>query len=221
MEAHGKNVAQNIWWDTYNAPLPPLVDAFVLKPFKSTWTMTPKDILYPAERLLVAAQMLLFLGSIVFLYFIAKDLFDDRLAVIAVWLVLLCDAIWRYSISGLPQMLLLFLFNGTLFALVRAMLAQSGGGRVGPWLAGAGVGFGLLALSHALTIWIFVGALIFCIFYFRPRGWAAVIMLAAFVIIYTPWLVRTYAVSGNPGGVAVYLVLRRHHSSGIGTHAPR
>ncbi|MGZ5020571.1 MAG: ArnT family glycosyltransferase, partial [Chthoniobacterales bacterium] len=137
-------------------------------------------------------------------YLIARHLFDDRLAILAVWLVLLCDAMWRSSISGLPQMLMLFLFNGTLYTLVRAMLAQSGGGRVGPWLALAGVGFGLLALSHALTLWIFVGAFIFCIFHFRPRGWAAVIMLAAFVIIYTPWLVRNYAVCGNAGGIAVY-----------------
>ena len=204
LEAHGKIVAQKIWYDTYNAPLPPLVDAIALKPFKSAWTMTPRDITYPAEKILVAVEMLLFLGSVVLIYFIAKILFDDRLAVLATWLVLLCDAMWRYSISGLPQMLLLFLFNATLFALVRAMMAQTGGGRVGVWLALAGVGFGLLALSHALTIWIFVGAFIFCIFHFRPRGWAAVIMLATFAIIYSPWLVRNYVVCGNPGGVAVY-----------------
>ena len=46
------------------------------------------------------------------------------------------------------------------------------GGPVGIWLAAVGAGFGLLALSHALTIWIFVGALIFAVFFFRPRGWA-------------------------------------------------
>ncbi len=207
LEAHGKNVAEKIWFDTYNAPLPPLVDAIALKPFKSSWAMTPKDITYPAEKILVGLQVLLLLGSVVILYFLAKLLFDDRLAVLAAWLVLLCDALWRYSISGLPQMLMLFLFNGTLYVLVRAMLAQTGGGRVGLWLALAGVGFGLLALSHALTIWIFLGAFIFCIFHFRPRFWAAVIMLAAFAIIYSPWLVRNYAVCGNPGGVAIYSVL--------------
>ena len=58
-----------------------------------------------------------------------------------------------------------------------------------------------------MTIWIFAGALIFCVFFFRPRGWAAAIVLAAFVIIYTPWLLRNYFVSGSPAGVAIYSIL--------------
>jgi hypothetical protein len=70
-----------------------------------------------------------------------------------------------------------------------------------------GAGFGLLALTHGLTIWMFAAALIFCVFYFRPRGWAAAIVLATFAIIYTPWLVRNFIVCGNPGGVAIYSVL--------------
>jgi hypothetical protein len=85
--------------------------------------------------------------------------------------------------------------------------AQYAGGRVGVWLAVSGAGFGLLALSHALTIWMVVAALLFCALFFRPRVWAALIVLVAFSIIYTPWLVRNYAVSGNPGGVAIYSIL--------------
>ena len=71
----------------------------------------------------------------------------------------------------------------------------------------AGVGFGLLALTHALTIWIFLGALVFCVFFFRPRGWAAVIVLVPFVLLYTPWLIRNYVICGHPGGVAIYSIL--------------
>lgn len=29
---HGKDVAKNIWSDTYNAPLPPFIDAIALLP---------------------------------------------------------------------------------------------------------------------------------------------------------------------------------------------
>src|SRR5207245_3858006 len=93
-----------------------------------------------------------------------------RLALLACGLVVLCDMLWQYSPSGLPQMLLLLLFNATIYALVRAVEAQYDGRRVDRWLAAVGVGFGLLALSHALTIWIFAGALIFCVFFFRPCG---------------------------------------------------
>lgn len=104
-------------------------------------------------------------------------------------------------------MMLLFLFCLTTYFLLRAVQAQYGGGPVGIWLALAGLGFGLLALTHALTIWIFAGAFIFCIFFFKPRGWAAFIVLLGFLILYTPWLVRNFLVCGHPGGVAIYSVL--------------
>src|SRR4051812_23459446 len=189
LQAHGKNVAQKIWYDTYNAPLPPLVNAFTLWPIKSHWKMTPRDVVYPGDKVIACVAILFFLASLVVIYHIAKVLFDERLALLASALVLLCDTIWQYSLTGLPQMLLLFLFNVTLYLMVRAVQAQYGGGRVGLWLGAAGVGFGLLALSHALTIWIFLFAFVFCLFFFRPRGAAAVIVLGTFLVTYAPWLV--------------------------------
>ena len=177
----GKNVATAIWHDTYNAPLPPLVNAFVLWPIKKYWKMTPREIVYSGDKAIAFASMCFFLVSLVFLYFTAKRLFDQRLALLGTGLVLLSDTIWQYSLSGLPQMLLMFLFNGTLYVLVRAVQAQYQGGTVGIWLGLVGFGFGLLALSHALTIWMFLAALVFSFFFFRPRGWAAVIILGMFM----------------------------------------
>ena len=207
LQARGKNPAERVWHDSYHAPLPPLVNAVVLRLVKSKWKMTPRDIVYVGDRAIAALAIMLFLASLVVLYLTAVRLFDVRLALLGCGLVLICDAIWQYSLSGLPQMLLLFLFNCTIYALVRAVQAQYGGGRVGVWLALSGVGFGLLALSHALTIWIFIAALLFCAVFFRPRGWAALIVLVAFTILYLPWLARNYAVSGHPGGVAIYAIL--------------
>lgn len=206
LQAQGKNV-QRIYYDTYHAPLPPLVDAIALLPVKSHWKMTPADVVYVGDKAIVTMSILLFLASVVVLFFTARRLFDERLAVLACSLVLLCDAFWQYSLSGLPQMLLLLLFNLTVYALARAVAARNGVGVVGIWLAAAGAGFGFLALTHALTIWMFIPALVFCVFYFRPRGWAAVIVLATFVIIYTPWLLRNFVICGNPGGVAIYSLL--------------
>jgi 4-amino-4-deoxy-L-arabinose transferase-like glycosyltransferase len=206
LQSNGKNPAERVWHDTYHAPLPPLVDAVAVRAVKARWKMTPREIVYWGDKAIVAMSIALFLASLVLLYLTAVRLFDERLALLATALVLICDMMWQYSLSGLPQMLMLFLFNGTVYALIRSVEAQSGGGRVGVWLAIAGVGFGLLALSHALTIWMFVAALLFCVFFFRPRGWAALIVLVAFAIIYTPWLARNYAISGNPGGVAVYSI---------------
>jgi 4-amino-4-deoxy-L-arabinose transferase-like glycosyltransferase len=207
LAAHGKNISQRIYYDTYHAPLPPLVDAIALFPIKSHLKMTPANVVYAGDKAIAVMSILLFFASVVVLFFIARRLFDQRLALLACGLVLLCDALWQYSLSGLPQMLLLFLFNVTVYGLARAIAARNSGGFVGVWLAAAGAGFGLLALTHALTIWMFAAALVFCVFYFRPRGWAAAIVLATFAIIYTPWLLRNFIVCGNPGGVAIYSVL--------------
>src|SRR5207302_8828859 len=84
---------------------------------------------------------------------------------------------------------------------------QYAGSSVRNWLIATGVGFGLLALTHALTIWLFVPAVIVAIFFFRPRGRTAALMLGSFAVVYLPWLIRTYAICGNPAGVAFYSVL--------------
>ncbi len=216
LQGHGRNAVKNIHYDTYNAPLPSLVNAIALFPFKSHLQMTPRDIIFLGDKIIAVVGILLFLASVVLLFFIARRLFDQRLALLGCGLVLLCDTLWQYSLSGLPQMLMLFLFHATVYFLLRAMDAQLGGGRVGVWLALSGVGFGLLALSHALTIWIFVGALVYSIFFFRPRGWAAVILVVAFAVIYFPWLIRNYIICGQPGGVAIYAILdgMRHSEAG-------
>jgi hypothetical protein len=108
-------------------------------------------------------------------------------------------------------MLLLLLFNVAIYLSIRALVADFAGESTWKWFAAIGATFGLLALTHALTFWIFLGAAIFTAFFFRPRGLSAAIMAGAWAIVYWPWLIRTLVVSGNPGGVAVYSLF-----SGIG-----
>ena len=216
LQKKGKDVKQKIWYDTYNAPLPPLVDAIALYPVKSKWKMSPFDVTYVGDKMIAIVQILFFIASIVVLFFIARRLFDQRVALLACALVLICDTIWQYSLSGLPQMMLLFFFSLTIYCLLRAIQAQYAGGAVGIWLVLSGVGFGLLALTHALTIWIFAGALLYCVFFFKPRFFAAVIVAIPFFVLYTPWLVRNYLVCGQPGGVAIYAILNGIQQSEAG-----
>src|SRR3712207_605349 len=46
LQRAGKDVGRRVWQDTYNAPLPPMVNAVALWPIKARWKMTPRDILY-------------------------------------------------------------------------------------------------------------------------------------------------------------------------------
>src|SRR5690242_1828235 len=211
LQNHGRNVGERIWADTYNAPLPPLVDAVALILVKPYWKISIRSLVYAGDRAIAIMSILIFLGSLVVLFFTVRRLFDQGLAFLTCGLVLLCDAMWQYSLSGLPQMLLLLLFNGAVYLLVRVVEAHYAGESTIKWLAAVGAVFGLLALSHALTLWIFFGLAIFAGFFFRPRGWSAAIMLATCMIVYLPWVIRTWVICGNPGGVALYSLF-----SGIG-----
>jgi hypothetical protein len=204
LQRHGRDIAQKIWTDTYNAPLPSLVDAVALVFVKPYWKIGQRTVIYAGDRAIAMMSILVLVASVAALFFSARRLFDRRLALLACGLVLLCDAMWQYSLSGLPQMLLLLLFNVAIYLCVRAVEADFAGEPTWKWFAAIGAVFGLLALTHALTVWIFFGAATFAAFFFRPRGWSTAIMLGAWAIVYLPWLIRTLAVSGNPGGVAIY-----------------
>ena len=204
LQRHGRGVAEKIWVETYNAPLPPLVDAVALVFVKPYWKIGQRTIVYAGDRAIAMMSIMLFVGSVAVLFLVARRLFDRRLALLACGLILLCDAMWQYSLSGLPQMLLLLLFNVAIYLSIRALEADFAGESTWKWFAAIGGTFGLLALTHAITFWIFVGAAVFAAFFFRPRGLSAAIMAGAWAIVYLPWLIRTLVVSGNPGGVAIY-----------------
>src|SRR5437764_4923383 len=86
--------------------------------------MDPHTVHYAGDKAIAMMSMLFFIGSVAVMFFTARRLFDRRLALLACGLVLLCEAMWQYSLSGLPQLLLMFLFNRTVYLLVRAVEAQ-------------------------------------------------------------------------------------------------
>jgi hypothetical protein len=210
--------------DTYHAPLSPYINALTFKVmdwankgvkllanrseyfdrYTYDQVMSAKQLVFAYDRIIAFTQLIFFLLAVLINYFTAKRLFDDRLAVFSVWLMLLCERFWDYAMSGLPQMLMLLLFSAAAHAMVRAIEARVAGRSPLPWLIGVGALFGLLALAHGLTIWLFVGALIFSVFYFRPRGRDAAIMLGVFFLFYGPWLIRNQIVCGSPVGLGWY-----------------
>jgi len=203
LRRHVKDVKTAIWEDTYNSPVPPLLDAAAIYiPIEKGWNLTRKDLVYSGDRAIACMGVVFFLASLVVLYFIAQELFDARLAVIATGLVLICDMMWRYSLSGLPLMFLLLLLHLNVFALLRAMRARYLNQPHLGWIAAAGVGFGLMALSNAVSIFIFAPVLVFSFLFFRPRGIATLVLLVVFLAVYTPWLVRNAMVCGDLRGLA-------------------
>ena len=195
--------------DTYHAPLNPWINSWFLRLTKDSWSMTLKDMaassnVYPSDTILAAVQLAYFLIAVLINYFTAWRLFDQRLATFVATILLLCQRFWEFSMSGLSQMLMLMLFSGAVYTLVRAVEARTAGKNTLWWAMGTGVLFGLLALTHALTLWIFGGALLFALIFFVPRGRDALVMLAVVGLMYAPWMARNYKVCGNAFGLSWY-----------------
>lgn len=192
--------------DFYQSPLSPWVNSWALRLIKDDWKMKASEIIYAGDRTIAIVSTFFFLLSVGVWFFVVRRLFDEKLALYTCAAVLLTDLMWAFSLSGLPQMLMLFLFSLACLATVLAMEAQSNdmlGLSIG-WLVAAGAVLGLMTLAHGLAFWIFLGWLVFAGLYFQPRGVAALAALAAFALLVTPWMVRNYQVCGNPFGLAVY-----------------
>ena len=210
--------------DTFNAPLPPFVNSFAIRLAGNGMAFKHAEYIAPAERFIVAFSMLCFVASVGVEYLLLRRLFDQRLAFWAAVFTLVCNLCWQFTLTGLPQMLMLLLFNLMLYAVARAIEAQREvemGGQIinaetsetAPparpqavflWLAAAGVLCALLALSHAVTVWIFLGLLVFAAFHFQARVGSVLVLLLTFGLVYTPWLARNYGLCGNPFGLAGY-----------------
>jgi hypothetical protein len=154
--------------DTYHAPLNPLINAPFLWLFRDRWTMTTKDIDYVPDRVLVFVQFAFMIAGWAVSYFTMKHLFDAKLAAFGLWLMILCQTFWDFAVSGLPQNLIFFLFSCALYAMVRAVENKIAGRRIAWWLSVSSFFFGLMALAHGLTLWIFAGAMVFALLYFPP-----------------------------------------------------
>lgn len=197
--------------DISQPPLSPLVNALPLLLAKSHWDMTPKDVVYAGDRAIAIFSVLVFLAAVVVAYFVARRLFDAQLALIACLIILVTDILWKFSLSGLPQMLVMLLLLLTSLFIVRAMDEQHDAPQAPPlkkWLFQAliGVGFGLMTLSNWLACWFFFGYLFFAFFFFRPRLLPLAAILT-FAVVLTPWVVRNVAVCGHPFGIAIYPLL--------------
>jgi Dolichyl-phosphate-mannose-protein mannosyltransferase len=194
--------------DTYHSPLNPLLLSAVFKMIGADdaekWTMSAKEIVFPLDRVVAAVSTICFLLSIGVTYLLVLRIFDAKIAGVTAVLMLFCQTFWDYSLSGLPQMLMLLLFTSGIYFAYRAV-EDSKQGRI-PMASAiiAGVFFTLLAMTHYLTVWIALGYIIFAAIAFRPRGVVGIAILMILIVPSVFVMLRNYGISGTPFGAAFY-----------------
>ena len=203
--------------DYFHAPLGPIVNAVALKAavmvndrfkWRATedgkpdyWRIKATEWFPAADRVIAGVGVLFFLGAVLVNYLLARLLFDRRLAILGLLMVLLCDRFWQFAATGLPQMLMLFLFSLATLLYTKALIARDARRWVWPWLVGVGACFGFLALAHPLTLFLLIGLLAHAIVAFRPYGRDAAFILLVCAACLLPWLMRTQKVSGTALGL--------------------
>ena len=207
--------------DTYHSPLNPLILGAVLKLVgadkEDAWPMGKNEFIFPLDRVVALVSTLFFLMAIGVTYLLVGRIFDAKIAGVTAVLMLLCDLFWKYSQSGLPQMLLLLLFTCGLYFTYRAVeAAEEGKMTFAPALTGAAF-FVLMVLTHWLTAWIFLGYLIFAAFAFKPRGVVALSALAMLAAAVAFPLLRASDFSGHPFGTGFYVLYNGLASGTEGT----
>ncbi|MCW1884578.1 glycosyltransferase family 39 protein [Luteolibacter flavescens] len=219
-QANGGAVDYTKFKDTYHAPLNPLIMGVVLKlagaDKDGAWPMGKNEQVYPLDRVIALVSTLFFLVSIGVTYLLVGRIFDAKIAGVTAVLMLLCDLMWKFSQSGLPQMLLMMLFSCALYFTYRAVEATEEGKTPFGHALAASFFLVLMVLSHWITAWIFLGFLVFAAIAFRPRGLVALSGLAMLAIALAWPLMRASDFSGQPFGTALYVL---YNGLGNGTEA--
>ncbi|HEY1718764.1 MAG TPA: glycosyltransferase family 39 protein [Verrucomicrobiae bacterium] len=206
--------------DLANPPVYPVVLAGLMKvlPFhydvdlkKPFWSDNGRFSIYEPDFLIALFNQILLMVAVVLTFLIAQKLFDTGAAVLAALLTIGCELLWRFSSSGLSTMLLLVIFMGLAWCILKieeaAREPQPRAQRLLRLAFAAGVLAGAGALTQYAFGWVIVPVVLFLFFFSgQRRVMHALAALAAFAIILSPWVARNFAVSGTPFGTASFAV---------------
>ena len=207
--------------DLANAPVYPTVLAGLMKVWtpdwkvqlhKPFWSEGGRFLRYKAEFRIAIFNQILLLAVVALTFLLAKKLFDGPAAWLAALLTLGSDLLWKFSVSGLSTLLVLVIFLGLIWLLVkveelgRAELPDPR--RLFILAITIGLLTGLGMLTRYSFGWLIVPVVVFLtLFGGARRTGLAVAALLTFAVVVSPWIARNLAVSGTFFGTAGYAVV--------------
>jgi 4-amino-4-deoxy-L-arabinose transferase-like glycosyltransferase len=207
--------------DLANPPVYPVVLAGLMKVrtfhypvelMKPFWSENSRFWRYQPDFQIAVFNEVLLLVVAGLTFFLARKLFDTNAAWLSALLIIGCELLWRFSVAGLSTMLLLVIFLGLTWCLLRIEeMARAPEPRPGR-LLGLAVAAGLLTGVGALTRYAFGWTIIpVALFVFFFSGQRRVLHLlsagGAFAVVLIPWVIRNFVVSGTPFGTAGFAIV--------------
>lgn len=166
---------------------------------------------YAPEVWMARMNQLLFLLVLIVTFLLARRLFDSMVGWIAVVTLGGAELYWRFTLSGLPTLLIAL----TCLLLFWCMASAERGAREHKWTLVrllplallAGTLTGVAGLTRYSFAWLAIPVVAFFGLAFDQRR--LVLMLTVFLgfgAVMTPWLARNYAISGHLFGTAGFAV---------------
>jgi 4-amino-4-deoxy-L-arabinose transferase-like glycosyltransferase len=207
--------------DLANPPVYPILLAGLMKvlPFhypvelkKPFWSDNSRFSRYQPDFQIAIFNEVLLLAVVALTFFLARKLFDVNVAWLSALLIIGCELLWRFSVSGLSTMLLMVIFLGLMWCVLRIEEMGREPQPRATWLLGLALAAGVLTGVGALTRyafgWTIIPVALFLFFFSGQRRMLHTLAaLGAFVVVLIPWVIRNYAVSGTPFGTAGFAVV--------------
>ena len=176
------------------------------------WSNSGNFWRYQPDFLIALFNQVLLLVVVVLTFFLARRLFDTSVAWLSAILMLGCELLWRFSVSGLSTMLLMVIFLGLTWCILRieeAGARTASRARAGCWAGHGGGRVDGRGRADPLRVWLddHSRALFLILFSGQRRVLYALAALGAFALVLAPWVIRNYAVSGTPFGTAGFAVV--------------
>jgi hypothetical protein len=181
----------------------------LMKPF---WSDNSHFWRYQPDFQIAVFNEVLLLVVVVLTFFLARKLFDVNVAWLSALLTIGCELLWRFSISGLSTMLLMVIFLGLTWCVLRIEeVAREPQPRMN-WLLGLALASGVLTGVGALTRyafgWTIIPVALFLFFFSgQRRVLHTLAALGAFAVVLIPWVIRNFVVSGTPFGTAGFAIV--------------
>ena len=207
--------------DLANAPVYPFLVAGLMKVASfhypvnlksSFWAYNGIFWRYQPDFLIGVFNLILFLATVAVAFFVARKLFDPAIAILSAVLILGCSLLWRFSASGLSTMLLMLIFMGVVWIVMKieelAREPEPDRAWILSWSFVLGILMGLGTLTRYGFGWTIIPVIVFMLLFSGPGKFLnAAVAFGIFAIVLAPWIWRNVAVSGAPFGTAGFAIM--------------